>query len=318
MITNSGKSTLIKYLLGYSPGFAGYLAIGCGATPSGTNFTADSKGLKFEMARIPIISKGYAGDSLIFTAEIPDIERYGITEIGVFFAKSNINNPIDNQVLFKFNSDESWTYLNQPISSNSNTLIANISIPTFTNFDNGYLNTNRKNIYEQLRFGNETLLIPAGSNTTISLNKNLNYDLMNLNDSFTLAFSVNNQITNENIMPLGATVQIKFTDTNTFIATSTNYSVPSYTNRYNVIDYVKSNFTLSDSKFDWSKIRKIDVITSVTSGMIALDGLRINTSNSDSLYDVIAIETFGSNSLPVEKILATSNFLEFRLPIGVV
>jgi hypothetical protein len=65
MITNVGKNILGKYLVGETPAYAGYIAIGCGAKPvtSFDNYASKTE-LDFEMLRLPITSKGYVYGTL--------------------------------------------------------------------------------------------------------------------------------------------------------------------------------------------------------------------------------------------------------------
>jgi hypothetical protein len=121
MITTTGKSILAKYMLGQTPSYASYIALGCGAKPisSSYNWTTDSSGYKtafkaktemdFEMLRVPIISRGYADGQLVLTAELPTTERYEISEIGIYPALQNPSAGIaDSRNLFTFSTSEKW------------------------------------------------------------------------------------------------------------------------------------------------------------------------------------------------------------------
>jgi hypothetical protein len=132
MITNKGKSVISKYLIGQTPSYASYIAIGCGASPvlPGYDFAgnalldppvlpnvdsiAPKESLDFETFRAPITSKGYVTENgvsrLVLTAQIPAENRYGITEVGIYPAANNpvaINN--DSRNLISFSSNESWS-----------------------------------------------------------------------------------------------------------------------------------------------------------------------------------------------------------------
>jgi uncharacterized protein (DUF427 family) len=120
MITNTGKDILGKYLLGQVPGYAAYISCGSGQTPLPTDepITADyseQKSLEFETARVPIVSRGYVVEDsqkkIVFTAELPTQERYEISEIGVFSAKSNpAAKNADSRMLYSFSQNEGWEY----------------------------------------------------------------------------------------------------------------------------------------------------------------------------------------------------------------
>ena len=69
MITNKGNQIITKYLLGQSPEYAAYLAIGVGAEPLDTSETDSSspskESLDFEAFRVPIISRGLVSDNIV-------------------------------------------------------------------------------------------------------------------------------------------------------------------------------------------------------------------------------------------------------------
>jgi hypothetical protein len=127
MITNKGKAIVSKYLIGQTPSYASYIAIGCGPSPvlPGYNFDqtdtepnltslTPKESLDFETFRAPITSRGYVTENgiskLVLTAQIPAENRYGITEVGIYPAANNpvaINN--DSRNLISFTSNESWS-----------------------------------------------------------------------------------------------------------------------------------------------------------------------------------------------------------------
>jgi hypothetical protein len=210
MITNTGKNILAKYLVGQTPAYASYIAVGCGPKPlSKLEFSVTSKALAingnakvtvadseiepgmtidvvnvddaldgthlvtdvvtnptggkdvrfripgysgsgiettsvssqlakvypnfrskttldFEMFRVPIISRGYITEEaqtldefgnpekiskVVLTAELPSTDRYEISEIGLFSAKSNpLAANTDSRILYSFASNEGWQY----------------------------------------------------------------------------------------------------------------------------------------------------------------------------------------------------------------
>jgi len=126
MITNTGKNIIAKYLLGQTPAYASYIAVGCGPKPLATgdsfgDYSSKTK-LDFELFRVPIISRGFVNEggssSVVFTAEMPSEERYEISEIGVFSAKSDpLVGTNTSRVLFKVTSNEGWVQSNgNPVS----------------------------------------------------------------------------------------------------------------------------------------------------------------------------------------------------------
>jgi len=62
MITTNGKNIVAKYLLNQAPEFASHIAIGVGgqaiSTSSSVSFSSDASSLGFEVARVPVLSKG--------------------------------------------------------------------------------------------------------------------------------------------------------------------------------------------------------------------------------------------------------------------
>jgi hypothetical protein len=260
MLTQKGKNILAKYLVNQAPGYAGYIAIGCGANPLSTatfyvnsasvsapiatfrtnsahtfkagdkvfisgvdnaydgsyiietvpntlafsvngfsatttvtpvsNGTAtynyvDKESLDFEMFRVPIVSRGIINeDSLtkvVFTAELPNLEQYGMTEIGIYPSGSNPTaSTIDSRVLFNFSDTENWEYHSDvvekavsyvggagsadgtiTVSSTDNFALINSYDPIFDNYS-------RMITKEQPRFESKTLLLRSN---TSAINK---------------------------------------------------------------------------------------------------------------------------------------------------
>lgn len=127
MITNKGKEIISKFLLGQTPSYGSHIAIGCGAVPLDSNDPAPSASalagkekLDFEMARVPIVSKGFVDDNgtnkISLTAELPKENRYNITEIGLWSSGSNtLAKGFDSKVIFNFS--EAWQAHNVNISA---------------------------------------------------------------------------------------------------------------------------------------------------------------------------------------------------------
>ena len=199
MITNTGKSIIGKYLLGNTPSYASYIAVGCGATPLDT---ADPSGdystktnLDFEMFRVPISSKGFVNeggvDKLVFTAELPTEERYEISEVGLYSAGSNPSaGAYDSKPIFIFTQGEDWQYFNgaamvaidtvlSALDSPANDNVISVEDPVFqTNADNAiFYKTNRDERYERPRFLNNTIMIQGDeADITISEESGLAQD----------------------------------------------------------------------------------------------------------------------------------------------
>jgi hypothetical protein len=198
MITNVGKNLLAKYLIGQAPAYASHIAIGCGATPKSIDHVPTSteideisvkKDLDFEMFRVPITSRGYVTENgkskIVLTAELPTVERYEITEIGVYSSSSNPTaGAYDSKTVYSFSETESWEYHTQttikkiptvlgPLATGTGVgeeSIINQTSPVFqTNADNKtLLDINRLERYESCRYLNNTIFI-AGNESTLSI-----------------------------------------------------------------------------------------------------------------------------------------------------
>jgi hypothetical protein len=195
MITNVGKNILAKYLIGQAPAYASHIAIGCGAQPQPSDYQLNSndaqeilnkKQLDFEMFRVPITSRGYVNENdiskIVFTAELPTIERYEITEIGVYSAGSNPSSGnFDSRPIYSFTTSENWEYHTsnaavsvpltvEPLGTEASPNEILYPSPVFqTNADNKtLLNESRIERYESCRYLNNTIFI-AGNESSLSL-----------------------------------------------------------------------------------------------------------------------------------------------------
>jgi hypothetical protein len=253
MITNTGKGILAKYLIGQAPSYASHIAIGCGATPkaSGHTFTPqeiedtlNKDRLDFEMIRVPIVSRGYVNEGglskIVLTAELPTIERYEITEVGIYSSGFNPTaGPYDSKSIYTFSQAENWEYhtedfainiptILQPLGTEQEPEIITQPSPVFeTNADNKtLLNEARISRYEPCRYLNNTIFIAgdqaeislsgqrmvpsSGSNhihltgASVDLNKN------SPNDEIRLAFSVVSKDANDNVDPSRVKILFEF------------------------------------------------------------------------------------------------------------
>ena len=127
MITTNGKNIVAKYLLNQAPEFASHIAVGVGGqalpTSSSATFSASVQSLEFEVARVPILSKGLLREldpitnepveKIVFKAELPIEQRYQITELGVYPAAANVvAGNFDSRILSTFSNSEPWAYSN--------------------------------------------------------------------------------------------------------------------------------------------------------------------------------------------------------------
>jgi hypothetical protein len=121
MITTDGKNIVAKYLLNQAPEFASHIAVGVGGqaypTSSSATFSMDAQSLEFEVARVPILSKGLLKEDnqekIVFKAELPIEQRYQITELGLYPAATNaVAGNFDSRVISTFSNSEPWAYSN--------------------------------------------------------------------------------------------------------------------------------------------------------------------------------------------------------------
>ena len=265
MITNIGQSILAKYLVGQAPAYASFIAIGCGATPVLSSHTFSNaeltemkakESLDFEMFRIPVTSRGYVTEDgvskIVFTGELPTLERYDITEVGIWSAGSNPSaNFNDSRTIFLFNKDEGWQHNNDDdaplelasfvtkLDLNGNINVAyptpNAAIPVkafITNADNPtFTNSVRSNRYEGARFLNSLIALRGDlSNIIIDpVTNNLNltddypghlmltgatidFDKSSPKDELRLAFSVINKDSGRTVQPYDVKILLEFAE----------------------------------------------------------------------------------------------------------
>lgn len=193
MITNTGKDIVAKYLIGQAPAYASYIALGSGPKPLTTDDPLDvaayyeKTSLDFEMFRVPITSRGYVTDvvdgqdisKVVFTAELPTEQRYEISEIGVYSAKSNPSATArDSRILYTFTESENWEYhqetlavglgstISGPLDGNDGSgpidpTVASTDVFRATNDNILFNNPSRLSRYERCRFLNSSVMIPG-------------------------------------------------------------------------------------------------------------------------------------------------------------
>lgn len=221
MITDKGKAIFAKYMIGQTPAYASYIALGCGPKPSSslTAFTTEEKAefaaktsLDFEMFRVPITSRGYLVEDgvskIVFSAELPTEERYEISEIGVYSAASNPDAGLsDSRTMIKFSDTEGWVSHTATVGSLGTTPLSGSTF--LANANNPLLRQNdRIARYESTRFLNSVIgiqgnfsglsLVSGSIIDTIANNKphihltGTRFDLSRQgpNDELALAFSV--------------------------------------------------------------------------------------------------------------------------------
>jgi hypothetical protein len=314
MITNVGKNLLAKYLIGQAPSYASHIAIGCGATPKSTDYEptsndleeiSEKKNLDFEMFRVPIVSRGYVTEDniskIVLTAELPTIERYEITEIGIFSSGSNPTaGAYDSKPVYSFSKTENWEYhdensaitiptvTNALGTSEEPEIIAPEGLEVFqTNADNKtLLNETRLNRYESCRYLNNTVFIPGNSSSlTMSGSKmialtgsnhihltgaSLDFNKNAAADQLKLAFSVVSKDVLETLQPFRVKILLEFADSDStssenyaqFQVNVTNAEKNFSTNRY-VVETRSLEQLIKSPSFTWNSVNVVKIWASV-------------------------------------------------------
>jgi hypothetical protein len=304
MITNNGRQIIAKFLLGQVPNFASHIAVGSGSRPLFTGQSASVSPnidtLDFEVFRVAILSRGLVKENdvekIVLKAEMPNDQRYKISEIGLY---PGANNPVagkyDSKVLMTFSPAESWTYVddqlvsavpfpNVPIDqSNENANIdGDLDDFLFINSDQNVFNSQQRiNRQEPPRFLNRSLMV---SGNTANINQNyqilegskflqnstLNFDLSkNLpDDKIKLAVSVVSRSNNNAAIPDNVRIVVEFINNLSNVSVESPKAVARFnlssgdigSNRYNVITRKISQFT-TDARFSWANINLIRIYT---------------------------------------------------------
>lgn len=299
MITNTGKDIVAKYLIGQTPAYASYIAIGCGAMPLDPedpfgNY-ATKTSLDFETYRMPIISRGYINESgaspqLVVTAELPTEDRYEISEVGIYPAASNsIAGTADSKLIVKFTTSETWTnggtaipLIDDSLDKNNEDNIIETTEAVFrANADNAALDyPERLNRQERPRFLNEAIFAVGDfseldgnddpvvgssyiqlSGATADLSENSPEDLIKV------AFSVLNKEGISIDSPTRAKIVIDFIDSSSssyargkfFVGQDTDRTDVTFENRYVVASQALGDLSYSSSAFNWKTVDQIKI-----------------------------------------------------------
>lgn len=286
MITTSGKNIVAKYLLNQAPEFASHIAVGIGgealSTSSNETFSASVQSLEFEVARVPILSKGLLREfneetseyveKIVFKAELPIEQRYQITEIGVYPAASNVvAGNFDSRILSTFSNSEPWAYSNNQDDSGTVNYIGPLRIDEVTagnietylqisasvNYTLGdfvFINSNspifeyseRVNRGEPPRYLNKSLLV---SGSTSVVNSAMPASSASIDTSSALSYYIENNSINLNLGKNLPTDQIKLA----FSVISTVRESPA------TPDYVKIRLEFLNNLASSQKIAHADI-----------------------------------------------------------
>ena len=367
MITNSGINLLSKYIAGQLPTFASHIAIGCGPTPlnsvGGTFDTAAyavKTSLDFEMLRVPITSrtvKVAGGESyVVFTGELPSINRYAISEVGIYPAEqNNVFGSLDNFVLNSFSQAETWSIHNgstiTELGLETTVEVGGIIDPASAaevfvlKSDNAMFNGERLTKQEQPRYLSEAIAIKGNfSPVTGSLpNITLTYtgkhihitgvDLSRLDqanqylDEFKLGFSIVNTAAVSTTNPTAIRITIDFASDDPNAAAPTSYArwimspTVTSTTRY-AVESTKLSELTKTSGFKWSDVTTIRIYASVQNSAdfyLLLDGLRFeNLSAISSQYSLAGYTVIkNTDAQPIIKNENGGSYVEYKFKLDV-
>jgi len=235
MITTNGKNIVAKYLLNQAPEFASHIAVGIGgealSTSSSATFSASVQSLEFEVARVPILSKGLlkegGQEKIVFKAELPVEQRYQITELGVYPAAANVvAGNFDSRILSTFSNSEPWAYSNNQDDSGTVNYIGPLRIDSaiagdietllndYTLQDFVFINSNspifeyseRISRGEPPRYLNKSLLV---SGSTSVVNTVMSANSASINTSSSASYYIENNSINLNLGKNLPTDQVK-------------------------------------------------------------------------------------------------------------
>lgn len=329
MITNNGKELIAKYLLGQAPEYATHISIGSGAIPLDLNDTAPSPSIlqakdvmDFEMARVPITSKGFVDDQgvtkLSLSAELPKDNRYDITEVGLWSGRAN-NLATNSDSKMFFNFSESWERHDTSISSipfletigSSGDITISDTIFSVASSNITLRTSQRLERKEGPRFLNNKIIMrgdtstitgssgawtATSSSTHIHLN-GINFFIGNNapTDKLKLAFSlINKTSSGSEGLPDQVKILMEFyrnevTTTRGFARAEIDVSGSEFINsNYQVVEIPISSLITSDD-FSSGEVRIVRIfVSAIKSGTpsddfyIALDGFRIDNTSTSN------------------------------------
>lgn len=316
--------------------------------------------MDFEVARIPITSKGYVTENgvtkMAFAAEMPEKERLLVSEVGLWSAGGNTNAlGSDSKALFNFGFSEPWKWASgdtvqnipfRPILSEGpnaidDSLVGNVFRCTG---DTPLLsNVNRSEKHETPRAPSAVIALRGDTSTIVSENGRLrvsadSHIVMNVppmdlsrsgpDDEIKIAFS----LVSSPGYPLGdhkARIVVEFLHSERDPATNAKMFVEVDSGDYSSTAYHVVTQRMSEivrtGDFDWSRVRVVRIYVGVSaqaaSYYIMLDGLRFeNVSSLNPTYGMVGYAVVDDNRTypkPIYKIADSSNYVEFRMGVGV-
>jgi hypothetical protein len=251
----------------------------------------------FTSATYGLISANYP--ELVFTAELPNTQRYEITEIGLYPTESNPTSILDSSTLFNFSNSENWLYYiptnsswvptslkivsaaldANNVSNNIDTQYADDAVTEVkaykTNSDNSFFISSRVSRNERPRYLSDALIIKGDMSSDLNdLTSNyiglsgttLGLDRASSLDKIKVVFSVINSLGSTTTLPTGnSTIKLVF-----YCANGIDYATATFvasgltatTNRYiSVSQYI--NQITKTSGFSWATVNALRVYGNV-------------------------------------------------------
>jgi hypothetical protein len=259
------------------------------------------------MTRVPIISRGYITEGgvskIVLTAELPTLERYEISELGIYPSLSNpVAGDYDSKNLYTFLDSEYWEYVTSSASvgvpGNYGTIVDGSNSITVTdvafqtNADNAaFENATRVARHERCRFFNNTI-ITAGNISTFSSTSptlvpttntshlrlavsNLDFlDQVASDDKLKMAFTVINKTGSSTTDPLNVNILVQFSSSTDSTAEYANFDIKlakgtgagqwDYTNNRYVVASTTIGSMTKSTNFSWAGVKFVRIYTNVT------------------------------------------------------
>lgn len=251
----------------------------------------------FTSATYGAISVNYP--EIVLTAELPTLERYEITEIGLYPSELNPGSSINSYTMFNFSTSENWQYYIPTTSTWTPTALKIVTVALDanninndidtqyaddlttvlkayqTNTDNSFFTSSRISRYERPRNLSNALILKGNLSSDLTdltstyigisgVNVNLN-NAASL-DKIKVALSLINSLGSSTSLPSGnATVKLVF-----YCANGIDYATASFiisgvtatTNRYVSISQYMNQITKT-SGFAWSTVNNVRIYSNV-------------------------------------------------------
>jgi len=281
-----------------------------------------------------------------FTADMSDVSKYEITEMGIYSLGSDQFVTSDSRILLSFTQTEDWQYY-----SNSSTSFSELpyvdaltdvfsTTPFFVSADDGYwTNSQYKKLrLEQPRQFGDAIVLPGAmsdwtSGTTFSASSNyivlpnavVDLTKASPTDELSVAFSIANADGTYTTAPNNYYIMFEFTYGNgTDYARALFSGSPVRGNRY-FVNSIPVSSIVTTSGFNWKNVTSIKVYSSIEVAgtptnkyAVVLDGLRYeNNSSSNPLYALTAYTIVNNSTADkISKTANTNNLINFRVDLA--